>query len=60
MFISRRLELYVANMSALYITEPDLVDDPGLTIEYNLDDDRREIEATCRAEGAIPEPTFMW
>ena len=47
-------------MSTLYITEPDLEDDSSLTVVYDLSDDRREIEATCTAYGAIPQPEFHW
>ena len=30
------------------------------TIPYDLEDERDEIEATCRAFGGKPEPTFHW
>ena len=59
-FSCSQVEVWVANMSTLYITDPDLEDDSSLTIVYDLSDDRREIEATCTAYGAIPEPTFHW
>jgi len=54
------IEVFVANMSTLYITDPDLEEDSRATIEYDLEDTRSEIEATCRAYGGRPAPEFHW
>ena len=42
------------------ITQPDLWEDPHAVIEYQIDDNRAEIEATCTAYGGKPEPIFHW
>ena len=54
------LELHVANQSYVVITEPDLWQDPHAVIEYQIDESRAEIEATCTAYGGKPVPEFHW
>jgi len=54
------LDLHVANKSYVVITEPDLWQDPHAVVEYQIDDTRAEIEATCTAYGGKPVPEFHW
>ena len=59
-FIFSELDLHVANKSYVVITEPDLWQDPHAVVEYQIDDARAEIEATCTAYGGKPVPEFHW
>lgn len=59
-FIFSELDLHVANKSYVVITEPDLWQDPHAVVEYQIDDTRAEIEATCTAYGGKPVPEFHW
>jgi len=56
------IDIWVANMSTLHFSDPDQIDDDSVTVLYDYaDEDRREIEATCQAYGAIPAVTaFTW
>ena len=58
--IFSELDLHVANKSYVVITEPDLWQDPHAVLEYQIDDTRAEIEATCTAYGGKPVPEFHW
>lgn len=54
------IDIHVANQTTIFITDPDLEEDSSQTIEYDLEDERAEIEATCTGYGGKPEPTFRW
>ena len=54
------VDAFVSNQSKIYITEPDLWQNPSEVISYDLSNSNSEIEATCTAYGGNPEPTFRW
>ena len=54
------MQVHVSNQSTIFITQPDLFQDPREVIEYDINDSRAEIEATCTAYGGKPEPEFHW
>eukprot|EP00095_Tigriopus_kingsejongensis_P010351 maker-scaffold1185_size56580-snap-gene-0.13 protein:Tk10351 transcript:maker-scaffold1185_size56580-snap-gene-0.13-mRNA-1 annotation:"amidohydrolase" len=56
--VSSYLDIHVANQTTIFITEPRIEQDSSLTIEYDLEETRSEIEATCRGYGGKPKPTF--
>ena len=52
--------MHISNQSKIFITEPDLFENPNEAIEYIIDDSRAEIEATCTGYGGKPDPEFHW
>ena len=56
----RTIDVYAANQSTIYITKPDLWQDPDEIIEYTIDNSNTEIEASCTAYGGNPKPEFHW
>ncbi|TRY75785.1 hypothetical protein TCAL_01291 [Tigriopus californicus] len=59
-YASSFVDIHVANQTTIFITDPDMEEDSSQTIEYDLEDERAEIEATCTGYGGKPEPTFRW
>jgi hypothetical protein len=51
---------FVSNQSRIFITEPDLWEDPNEVVEYKIGDNNDEIEVTCTAYGGNPDPVFHW
>ena len=54
------VDAFVSNQSKIYITEPDLWQNPSEVISYDLSSSSSEIEATCTGYGGNPEPKFRW
>jgi len=54
------IDVYAANQSTIYITKPDLWQDPDEIIEYTIGNSNTEIEASCTAYGGNPKPEFHW
>ncbi len=48
------IDIFVSNRSTAFITEPDE------QITYDIMDEDAVINATCRAYGGRPQPTFAW
>jgi len=55
------VELFVAVQSEVVLTDPDLTEDPGQSLEIDLSDSYgEEIEAECTAPSGSPPPTLTW
>merc|ERR1719273_198735 len=54
------MDVHVSNQSTIFITLPDLFENPNDVIDFDISDSRAEIEATCTAYGGKPDPEFHW
>jgi len=55
------IDLFVANESMVAITDPDLFNNPGTSLEVDLTSSTRvEVDVECTAEYGVPPPDIIW
>jgi len=54
------VNLFVANESVVSITDPDLISNPGTSLEVDLTSSRADVDAECTAEYGVPPPEIIW
>lgn len=56
-----QVDLFVANQSVVSLTNPDLFNNPGMSLEVDLSSTSRvEIDAECTAQHGLPPPEIIW
>eukprot|EP00092_Neocalanus_flemingeri_P029943 GFUD01032509.1.p1 GENE.GFUD01032509.1~~GFUD01032509.1.p1 ORF type:complete len:334 (+),score=61.92 GFUD01032509.1:30-1031(+) len=56
-----QIDLFVANQSMVTITDPDLFNNPGTSIEVDLSSSTVvEVDAECTAQYGVPPPDIVW